>query len=178
MIREGEFERRIQQLGPLLPAASAEGVLREAARLALFLERLLAENQRMNLVSAASSRPEELVHRHLLDSLLGIEVLPARRAGGLSLLDIGSGGGFPAVPLLIVRDDIRGTLVETTGKKCRFLAETCRALAVPAEVVNARFPDSFPMSPPARFDILTSRAVSRAGRLVRAARPLLSTGTG
>lgn len=173
MMREGELEGRIRELRSLLPAASAAGVLREAQRLALFLERLLAAGERMNLVSAASSRPEELVGRHLFDSLLGLEFLPAPRSGGLTLLDIGSGGGFPAVPLLIVRRDIRATLVESTGKKSRFLAEVCRGHSLTAEVVTARFPDSFPMRPPARYDLLTSRAVSRAGRLVRAARPIL-----
>ena len=176
MTREGELERRILELGPSLPGASAAAVRREAPRLARFLARLLTESERMNLVSAAAARPGELVGRHLLDALLGLEFLPGPRSGGLTLLDIGSGGGLPALPLLIVRGDLRGTLVDSTGKKCRFLADACRELSLTADVVNARFPDSFPMRPPARFDLLTSRAVSRAGRLVRAARPLLTAG--
>ena len=150
---------------------------REARRLSRFLTRLRAANERMNLVSAAAALPEELVARHLFDALYALPLLPPPRSGVLlRLLDIGSGGGLPAIPLLIVRRDLRGTLAEATAKKCRFLADACRELSLTARVVNARFPDSFPMEPPARFDLLTSRAVARAGRLVRAAKPLLAPG--
>ncbi|HQR46264.1 MAG TPA: 16S rRNA (guanine(527)-N(7))-methyltransferase RsmG [Thermoanaerobaculia bacterium] len=172
----GEFERRIRAISRELPEASAAAVEREAPRLALFLRLLSAANERMNLVSAAAARPEELVGRHLLDALRGLPLLPGPRPAGPALLDIGSGGGFPAVPLLIVRGDLRGTLVESTRKKSRFLSEAVGELSLTAEVANARFPDSFPMTPPARFDLLTSRAVAEAGRLVRAARPLLRPG--
>ncbi len=173
---EGELERRISDLASLLPAGSAAAVSGEAPRLARFLALLRAANERLNLVSAAAARPEELVDRHLLDALLGLRLLPAPRPGGLVLLDIGSGGGFPAVPLLIVRGDLQGTLVESTRKKSRFLTDLCRELSLTAEVVNARFPDSFPMQPRSRFNLLTSRAVARAGRLVRTAKPLLAVG--
>ena len=169
----GEFERRIREISRTLPGESAAAVERESSRLARFLELLRKANEKMNLVSASAARPEELVGRHLLDALRGLPLLPVPRHGGFSLLDIGTGGGFPAVPLLIVRRDLRGTLVESTRKKSRFLSEALRELSLTAEVANARFPDSFPMMPPARFDLLTSRAVAEAGRLVRAARPLL-----
>lgn len=174
----GEFERRIRELAGELPPETAGGVEREAPRLARFLVLLSAAGERMNLVSAAAARPEELVGRHLFDALQGLPFLPEPGRGSLFLLDIGSGGGFPALPLLVVRGDLRGTLVESTRKKSRFLAETLRELSLTAEVANARFPDSFPMRPPARFDLLTSRAVAQAGRLVRAARPLLRPGAG
>lgn len=172
----GELERRIRAIAGRLPAESAAGVVREAPRLARFLELLREAGERMNLMSAAALRAEELVSRHLADALWGLPLLPGPAPGGFSLLDIGSGGGLPALPLLIVRGDLRGTLVESTGKKCRFLAAALRELSLTAEVVNARFPASFPMKPPARFDLLTSRAVAEAGRLVRAARPLLRPG--
>jgi 16S rRNA (guanine(527)-N(7))-methyltransferase RsmG len=175
-VTAGEFERRIRAISRELPEASAAAVEREAPRLALFLRLLSAANERMNLVSAAAARPEELVGRHLLDALRGLPLLPGPGPTGRTLLDIGSGGGFPAVPLLIVRGDLRGTLVESTRKKSRFLSEAVGELSLTAEVANARFPDSFPMTPPARFDLLTSRAVAEAGRLVRAARPLLRPG--
>ncbi|MGE5347600.1 MAG: 16S rRNA (guanine(527)-N(7))-methyltransferase RsmG [Acidithiobacillales bacterium] len=176
MSGEGELERRIRELGVSLPAGNAAVVLREAPRLARFLTLLLAANRRMNLVSAGAARPEELIARHLFDALFGLGFLPAPRPGGLALLDIGSGGGLPALPLLLVRGDLRATLVESTAKKSRFLAEACRELALTADVVNARFPGPIPMASPARFDLLTSRAVSGAGRLVRAAGPLLASG--
>jgi 16S rRNA (guanine527-N7)-methyltransferase len=169
----GELERRILGLVADLPAENGAAVAEEAPRLARFLEQLLKANERMNLVSAAAAQPEELVRRHLFDALLGLALLPRPRAGGLRLLDVGSGGGLPAVPLLIVRGDLRATLVESTVKKSRFLEVTVRDLSLTAEVVNTRFPAGF-SGRPASYDVLTSRAVASAGRLVRAARPFLT----
>lgn len=141
------------------------------------LEELLAllreANARINLVSRATIDGPDLVDRHLLDSLFGLRLLAPGKG---ALLDIGSGGGFPALPLLIVRRDLTGTLFEATGKKTRFLEETSRALGLTVEIVNARFPGSSSMNRSPRFDVLTTRAVADAGDLVRAARPLLRPG--
>ncbi len=167
---------RIRERVRALPAGPAEAAARNASRLAAYLDLLLEANRRMNLVSAADARPGALVERHLADSLLGLAFLPAPGNRRLRLLDIGTGGGFPAIPLLIVRGDLEGVLVESTAKKCRFLWGVVRTLSLTAEIVNARFPHSFPMSPPTRFDVLTSRAVADAPRLVRQARPLLAPG--
>jgi 16S rRNA (guanine527-N7)-methyltransferase len=170
------IRERIRVAASSLPVEAGEAVRRETERLAQYLGLLFEANVRMNLVSAATARPEILVERHLIDSLLGLSLLPSAETKTVDLLDIGTGGGFPAIPLLIVRADLRGTLVESTGKKCRFLVEVVRALSLTAEIVNARFTDSFPMNPPARFDLLTSRAVADGARLVRRAKPLLRPG--
>jgi 16S rRNA (guanine527-N7)-methyltransferase len=170
-----EFGGRIEALAEELPPGVRSDVRRAAAPLAAYVEALLAANERMNLISAAAARPGELVGRHLREALEGLPLLPLP-GRSLALLDVGSGGGLPALPLLLVRRDIAGTLVESTGKKARFLSGVCRELALTATVVNARFPDSFPMSSCGPFDILTSRAVAGAGRLVRQARPLVRQG--
>jgi 16S rRNA (guanine527-N7)-methyltransferase len=176
-VREAPAELAVlvEALADELPAGIRAEVRRGTAPLAAYLSALLAANETMNLVSAAAARPAELVGRHLRDALEGLPLLPSP-GGGLRLLDLGSGGGFPALPLLLVRRDIEGTLVESTGKKARFLSKICGELSLTATVSNARFPDSFPMTPPSRFDVLTSRAVADAGRLVRRARPLLRKG--
>jgi 16S rRNA (guanine527-N7)-methyltransferase len=131
----------------------------------------------MNLVSARSADPDTLAGTHLFDSLLGLSLLPRPRGRPGRLLDVGSGGGFPAIPLLIARPDLEGTLVESSRKKAAYLHDALERLALTARVVNARFPDSFPMGGPPRYDVLTTRAVASAGRLVRAARPVLSPGS-
>jgi 16S rRNA (guanine527-N7)-methyltransferase len=172
----GEIVEGIRASLPRLSESSRAAVEKEIPALARYLALLLSACERMNLVSAAAVRPEELVERHLLDALEGLPLLPAIRDRSATLLDVGSGGGFPAVPLLIVRRDLRGTLVESTGKKCRFLADVLGELALTGDVVNARFPASFPMQRHTRHDVFTSRAVARAGLLVRAARPLLAKG--
>jgi 16S rRNA (guanine527-N7)-methyltransferase len=155
-----------------------ERALVEAAsdRLAAFLSILLEKNAEMNLVSARSADPGVLVETHLFDALLGLALLPRPRGSALRLLDLGSGGGFPAIPLLVVRPDLAGTLVESSRKKVAYLDEALGRLALTARAVNARFPDSFPMDEARRYDVLTTRAVGSAGKLVRSARPFLAPG--
>jgi 16S rRNA (guanine(527)-N(7))-methyltransferase RsmG len=171
----GSLRKRIETAAAALPASDAARVIRVADQLAEYLAVLRAENQKMSLVSTRAAEPEKLVNRHLGDSLLGLPLLPPpSSSASLRLLDIGSGGGFPAIPLLIVRRDLEGTLVESTRKKCAFLAKLVARFSLTATLVNARFPESFPMNRPVRYDILTTRAVASAGRLVRAARPFLA----
>lgn len=151
----------------------AEGALEKAVpRLAAYLDLLESANLQMNLVSRRTTA-EELVERHLADSLLGLSFLPRPGNRHLRMVDVGSGGGFPAIPILLARPDIQGVLVDSIGKKCRFLSKAVEDLGLTAEVVNARFPDSFPMISK-RFDLLTSRAVAEAGALARRAAPFLA----
>ena len=73
--------------------------------------------------------------KHFLDSILGAELFPS----GAKCLEVGSGGGFPSVPLKIFRDDLSFTLVESTGKKCEYLKDACKKLELKGvEVVSAR----------------------------------------
>lgn len=171
------LEARIRRVAADIPEEERERVAAAAGRLAIFLSLLLEKNAAMNLVSARSATPDVLVGTHLFDSLLGLPFLP--RPGGRRrsrLLDLGSGGGFPSIPLLLVRPDLEGTLAESSGKKAAYLVGLLDRLALTAHVVNARFPDSFPMVGTPRYDVLTTRAVGSAGKLVRGARPLLSPG--
>ncbi|HYN43665.1 MAG TPA: RsmG family class I SAM-dependent methyltransferase [Thermoanaerobaculia bacterium] len=145
---------------------------------ASFLALLLRANVEVNLVSRKEAVGELLVARHLLDALEALPLVPPPGARRLRLLDIGSGGGFPAIPLLLARRDLEGVLVESVGKKARFLEKAVGALGLTARVVNARFPgpalELMRKAPPC--DLLTSRAVAGAGELVRAARPALARG--
>jgi 16S rRNA (guanine527-N7)-methyltransferase len=149
-----------------------------AEGLAAFLGLLLRANEEINLVSRREAVPETLVERHLRDSLEALSFLPGPSARPLRLLDVGSGGGFPAIPILLCRRDVEGVLVESTGKKARFLEGAIRALGLTARVVNARFPDPALelMRKAPHCDLLTTRAVAGAGEIVRAARPALVPG--
>jgi len=84
--------------------------------LAEYLERLWAENQRINLVSR-KLEPRGLVIDHLFDCLLALPFLPAAQR----IADLGSGGGLPAIPLALCRPETRFTLYEKSPLKCRFL---------------------------------------------------------
>lgn len=146
--------------------------------LAAYVELLVRANAEVNLVSRREATPETLVSRHLADALEALALLPPPGRGRLRLLDVGSGGGLPAIPLLVARPDLDGVLVEATGKKARFLETAVRALGLTARVVNARFPDPALelMKNAAPCDLLTSRAVAEAGKLARQARRALRPG--
>jgi 16S rRNA (guanine527-N7)-methyltransferase len=164
MVREALIDRK---LGDAVPASPG---------LASFLELLLRANAGVNLVSRKEAVLEVLVARHLIDALEALPLLPSPGARRFRLLDIGSGGGFPAIPLLLARRDLDGVLVESVGKKARFLEEAVGVLGLTARVVNARFPGPALelMKKSLPCDLLTSRAVAGAGELVRAARPGLA----
>ena len=155
-----------------------EAALRFSARFTAFLELLLRANEGVNLVSRKEAVPGVLVERHLLDALEALALLPPPEARRLRLLDVGSGGGFPAIPLLLARPDLEGVLVESVGKKARFLEEAAGALELTARVANARFPGPALalMRKDRPCDLLTSRAVAGAGELIRGARPVLARG--
>ena len=119
------------------------------AKLLAYLD-LLAHWNRANNLTAVRDRGE-MVPRHLLDSLA---VLPF--VHGESLADIGSGAGLPGIPLAIARPDLAVTLIESNGKKARFLREAVRALPLPnVAVEQARVQDVA-----GRFDTVTARAFS------------------
>jgi 16S rRNA (guanine527-N7)-methyltransferase len=170
------LEDRVRSLVARFPAEQCACVEVASSRLATFLAILLEKNKEMNLVSARSADPGILAEEHLFDALLGLPLLPRPGGRPARLLDLGSGGGFPAIPLLVVRPDLEGTLVESSRKKSAYLEEAIERLALTAQVLNARFPGSFPLADRRRYDVLTTRAVGSAGKLVRAARPLLSPG--
>ena len=94
---------------------------------------LTAYNGRFNLT--AITQREEVVHKHFYDSLAGEAFFPV----GAEAVEIGSGAGFPSVPLKIVRPDISFTLVESTGKKCEFLRAAAAELRLEGvNIVHAR----------------------------------------
>ena len=161
-----------------LLAGGAAEALPVADGLAAYLGLLLRANEEMNLVSRKEAQPGSLVSRHLLDALGALPLLPEPSGRPFRLLDVGSGGGFPAIPLLLARKDLEGSLVESTSKKARFLEGVVRELGLTARVVNARFPDPalelMRKAPPC--DLLTSRAVAGAGEIARLARPVLARG--
>lgn len=111
-------------------------------RLGLFLALLLRANETTNLT--AITDPAQAWIKHIFDALTLVPVLasiePAEERGGrLRIIDVGSGGGVPALPLAIVMPDAKFTLLEATGKKCEFLKSAAGALELRnVEVVQGR----------------------------------------
>lgn len=144
------------------------------AKIAGYLARLLAMNERMNLT--AITEPAEAWSRHALDALSLVPLL-APYGRGASLVDVGSGGGVPGIPVAIARPDLKVTLVEATQKKAAFLTQVAAALGLTnvtvrplraEQVIQGRLRGT--------FDVVTARAVGRIAVLAPITVPLAKRG--
>ena len=158
---------------PLLPpehflaGLAALGVTLDRAQLALmgdFLARLLAMNEQMNLTAITS--PDEAWTRHALDALSIVPELAHLRAGA-KLIDVGSGGGVPGIPLAIARPDMEISLVEATQKKAAFLVDVAAALGLTnVRVYPERAEELTGTDLAGTFDAVTARAVGKMQALL------------
>lgn len=138
-------------------------------RLAAYLEVLRRWNRSVNLV--ASGDLPVLEQRHLADSLALVELV---RPDVATVLDLGSGGGFPGVPLAIARPDLGVTLLDTKTKAIAFLRTVRRELSLTnVRVLHTRVEELQPDPPP---DLIVSRAAFPPPELLRHALRLLAPG--
>lgn len=133
---------------------------------------LLQYNEKVNLTSITVKN--DVFIKHFLDSVLGESLF----FEGAQTIEIGSGGGFPSIPLKIFRDDLSMTLVESTGKKCIYLQSCVDKLALDGvKVVNERAEElgrnEFYRE---KFDCSTARAVARLNTLCEYCLPFVKTG--
>ncbi len=120
-------------------------------QLSTYLDLLLKWNARTNLTAIRD--PHEIVRMHFGESLFAAGHLPE---AATTLLDVGSGAGFPGLPIQLARPALKVTLAESQGKKASFLREVVRTLGLQTEVWAARVETM----PAARvFDVATLRAV-------------------
>jgi 16S rRNA (guanine527-N7)-methyltransferase len=138
------------------------------ARLEAFLALLMQWNARINLTSVR--KPEDIVRRHFAESIFAAQHVPKKVR---TLLDFGSGGGFPGIPIAICRPEIGVTLGESQGKKAAFLREAVRTLALKAEVWAGRVES---MEAGRVFDAVTLRAVDKMPQACKAAVERLAPG--
>lgn len=135
---------------------------------------LLVEwNERMNLT--AITDPVGVVVKHFADSLTAVQFLPQTK--GFSLIDVGTGAGFPGIPLAVVRPDMRLTLLDSLNKRLVFLEEVCRVLDIPVQRVHARAEEGG-HKPELReqFDVATARAVAALPVLLEYCLPFVRPG--
>lgn len=136
-----------------------------------YYDLLIDWNTRMNLT--AITEPEEVVKKHFYDSLAALPHLE----NGAKVADVGTGAGFPAIPLLIMNPTLKITLVDSLQKRITFLEEVLKTLQLSAECVHARAED-FGRDPKVRgrFDATVSRAVASLPVLLELTVPLLRVG--
>ena len=131
-----------------------------------YLRELKKWNKVYNLTAITDDR--EIIVKHFLDSLLYLKAIPD---GQVTLCDVGSGGGFPGIPIALVRRDLLITLLEPSRKKIAFLRQMRRLLSLEnVEILCFRAEEMVD----SRFDVIVTRAtfsiadlLKKAGRLVR-----------
>lgn len=135
---------------------------------------LLEANARLNLTRVVE--PDDVARLHLLDSLAALPLLDA--AAPSRAIDLGSGGGVPAIPLAIARPEISWILVESVGKKAAALRSFVAALSVPNVEVVAERAETLGRLPAFReaFELATARACAALPVLAELALPLLRPG--
>lgn len=143
-----------------------------APRLLAYRDLLARWNRAYNLTAVRD--PAQMVPRHLLDSLALAPHLAALAARGGRLADLGTGPGLPGIPLAIALPRLQVTLVESNGKKARFLREAVRVLGLGnAAVVEARI-EAYDAA--GRFDAITARALATIPRILELGGHLLAPG--
>lgn len=134
--------------------------------------RLLAEwNEKINLT--AIREPQEVALKHFADCLFGLRFLPE----GARVVDVGSGAGFPGVPLKIMRPDLNVLLLDSLNKRLVFLNELIAALGLTGiETLHSRAEDSAKKELREQFDVATARAVAHLSVLSEYCLPYVKTG--
>jgi 16S rRNA (guanine527-N7)-methyltransferase len=159
-------------------------------RLGRYLAMLLEANALVNLT--AIREPDEAWHRHILDALTLLPVLadlepreaekPADAGAGdarqIRLIDVGTGGGVPGIPLAIVAPQIHVTLLEATGKKAEFLRAATQALGLGNTTVTQDRAESLGQDRAHRetYDVAVARAVGRLAMVAELIVPLVRRG--
>lgn len=154
-----------EQLNELLREAGMAPLDDRASRhFEAYLSLFVRWNSRINLTSVRDE--SGILRRHFLESIVCARALPAAL---VNLLDFGSGGGFPGIPIAICRPEIAVTLAESQGKKAIFLREVVRTLGLPVQVHAGRA-----QALSSSFDCVTLRAVDRMEEAVLAAVSLVA----
>jgi len=122
-------------------------------QLDVYCEFLASENQKYNLT--AITEPSQVWEKHFADSMLGAPFVPKNA----TLCDVGSGAGFPALPLKVLRPDINVTLVDSLEKRINFTATLCDKMGIDGTFVHSRAED-FAKNHSQQFDVTTARAVA------------------
>lgn len=137
----------------------------------IYYSLLIEYNLKFNITAITDK--EEVIKKHFIDS-----IYPFKLINSGDLIDVGAGGGFPSVPLKIMNDGLRITLLESTGKKCEFLKVLIKELNIKnAEVINGRAEDvAKNLVYREKFDFAVSRAVARLNTLSEYCLPFVKTG--
>lgn len=147
--------------------------LSQLEQLDRYAQLLVEWNRKMNLT--AITDPEGILIKHFLDSILPFTLVPLPQ--GALLIDVGTGAGFPAIPLLIWRPDLQITLLDSLKKRLTFLEAALSTCGLAAQVIHCRAEDGG-RRPDLReqFDLATARAVANLRELSEYCLPYIKPG--
>lgn len=160
-----ELKRKAKQMGVSLKEEQIQKFYQ-------YMNLLLEWNEKMNLT--AIIEPKEILLKHFVDSLIIANYIEE----GQSLIDVGTGAGFPGIPLAIVKEEVEITLLDSLNKRIRFLQEVIEVLQLKnIRAVHARV-EEFAKNKKEReqYDIATSRAVAPLNVLSEYLLPLVKIG--
>ena len=143
---------------------------REVSLFETYYQNLISWNQKFNLTAITDKK--EVAVKHFLDSVIAEKYFPY----GASVVDVGSGAGFPAIPLKIVRSDLDITMLEALNKRVNFLRDTLAVLDLPGKALHLRAEDAAYGAMRESFDVATARAVTNTKQLVQYLLPLVKVG--
>ena len=143
---------------------------REVGLFETYYQNLISWNQKFNLTAITDKR--EVMIKHFADSVIAQRFFPY----GASVVDVGSGAGFPAIPLKIVRSDLDVTMLEALNKRVNFLLDTLAVLDLPGRALHMRAEEAAYGVMRESFDVATARAVTNTKQLVQYLLPLVKVG--
>jgi len=146
-----------------------------AEKLSILTETLADVGSHMNLT--AITEPEKVVWLHLIDSLHGAALLSELTLPEGRIADVGSGGGFPALPLAAALPDLHVTAIDSTEKKCRYIAECAERMGISnVDTKSIRAEEYGRSDGRESFAAVTARAVARLSVLTELCLPLVKVG--
>lgn len=165
MLKE-EFAKKMKEI------SNEIGILLEEKQINQFytyMELLLEWNEKINLT--AITKPEEIILKHFIDSMTIAKYIDKN----VTLIDVGTGAGFPGIPLKIIREDVEITLLDSLNKRINFLNEVIKQLGLTKiQTIHARVEELGKNKKyREKFDYATSRAVANLSTLAEYLMPLV-----
>lgn len=143
-----------------------------SSRFDLYYKRLIAVNEVMNLT--AITEEQEVYNKHFLDSLMIVKALDLNKE--FTLCDVGSGAGFPSIPLSIISDNAKVTIIDALNKRIKFLNDLIIELGLKNVIALHERAEDFAKTKREFFDVTTARAVARLNILSELCLPLTKVG--
>lgn len=143
-----------------------------SSRFDLYYKRLIAVNEVMNLT--AITEEQEVYNKHFLDSLMIVKALDLNKE--FTLCDVGSGAGFPSIPLSIVSNNAKVTIIDALNKRIKFLNDLILELGLKNVIALHERAEDYAKIKREFFDVTTARAVARLNILSELCLPLTKVG--